>query len=195
VTWYHLPLKEEADMVKKYIVDLQRDEQEMLTGLIASGTQRVRKTNHARILLKADDGWADQKISEALNVSVATIERVRQHFVEEGILQALSARKTRRTYQHLMDGVQEAHLLALACSQPPKGHRRWSVRLLASEMIRLEYIEEVSHMTIHHVMQENELKPWLREEWCIPPSRTPSSSITWKMCWKYTNALKMHVFL
>jgi len=158
-------------MAKKYIVDLKRDEQEMLTGLIASGTQRVRKINHARILLKAGDGWTDQKISEALDVSVPTIERVRQHFVEEGIQRALSSRKTRRKYQHLMDGVQEAHLLALACSQPPKGHRRWSLRLLASEMVRLEYIEEVSHVTVSNVMQSNELKPWLKEEWCIPPKQ------------------------
>jgi transposase len=158
-------------MGKKYIIELKRDEQEMLTGLIASGIQRVRKSNHARILLKADDGWTDQNISEALNVSVATIERVRQYFVEEGIQQALSSRKTRRKYQHLMDGVQEAHLLALACSQPPKGHRRWSLRLLASEMIRLEYIEDVSHTTVCNVMQNNELKPWLKEEWCIPPKQ------------------------
>jgi len=76
VTWYDLPPKEEADMAKKYIVDLERDEQEMLTGLIASGTQRVRKINHARILLKAGAGWTDQKISEALDISVPTIERV-----------------------------------------------------------------------------------------------------------------------
>jgi transposase len=131
----------------------------------------VRKINHARILLKAGDGWTDQKISEALDVSVPTIERVRQHFVEEGIQRALSSRKTRRKYQHLMDGVQEAHLLALACSQPPKGHRRWSLRLLASEMVRLEYIEEVSHVTVSNVMQSNELKPWLKEEWCIPPKQ------------------------
>ena len=165
----------------------------MLTGLIASGTERVRKINHARILLKAGYGWTDPEISDALDVSVPTIERVRQRFVEEGIQQALSPHKTRRKYQHLMDGVQEAHLLALACSQPPKGHRRWSLRLLASEMIRLEYIDEVSHTTIHHVMQENELKPWLKEEWCIPPNKTPSSSITWKMCWKCINALKMPV--
>jgi len=68
-----------------------------------------------------------------------------------------------------MDGIQEAYLLALACSQPPKGHQRWSLRLLASEMVRLEYIEEVSHVTVRHVMQDNELKPWLKEEWCIPP--------------------------
>ncbi len=86
-------------MTKKYVVDLKRGEQEMLTGLIASGTQRVRKINHAHIILKADDGWTDQKISEALNVSVPTIERVGQHFVEEGIQPALSPHRTRRKYQ------------------------------------------------------------------------------------------------
>ena len=88
-------------MVKRYIVDLETDEQEMLTGLITSGTQRVRKTNHAHILLKAGDGWTDQQISEALNVSVATIERVRQQFVEAGLQQALIPQKTNRKYQHL----------------------------------------------------------------------------------------------
>jgi hypothetical protein len=158
-------------MAKKYMVDLKADEQEMLTGLIASGTQRVRKVNHARILLKADDGWTDQGISDALSISVPTIERVRQRFVEMGIEGALIPHRSRRKYQHLMDGVQEAHLLALACGQPPKGYRYWSLRLLASEMVRLEYIEEVSHTTVAHVMQENELKPWLKEEWCIPPQQ------------------------
>ena len=108
-------------MTKKYIVDLKTEEQEMLTGLITSGTQRVRKVNHARILLKAADGWTDQQIQASLDVSVATIERVRQRFVEEGLHLALVPRQTRRKYHHLMDGCQEAHLLALACSHPQKG--------------------------------------------------------------------------
>jgi transposase len=158
-------------MAKKYMVDLEAEEQEMLTSLIASGTQRVRKVNHARILLKAGEGWTDEQIEVSLDVSIATIERVRQRFVEEGLDQALVPHRTRRKYAHLMDGTQEAHLLALACSQPPKGHRRWSLRLLASEMVRLEYIPEVSHATVRNVMEENELKPWLREEWCIPPEQ------------------------
>ena len=158
-------------MTKKYIVDLNAEEQEMLTGLITSGTQRVRKVNHARILLKAADGWTDQQIRESLDVSVATIERVRQRFVEEGLQQALVPHQTRRKYQHLMDGNQEAHLVALACSQPPTGYRQWSLRLLASEMVRLEHIAAVSHATVRNVMQANELKPWLKEEWCIPPKQ------------------------
>ena len=156
-------------MAKRYGIDLKEDEQAMLNAIIASGTQRVRKLNHARVLLKANEGWTDQQISEALDVSVATIERVRQQFVEQGIEPALQPRRSRRRYQNLMDGVQEAYLIALACRQPPAGYRRWSLRLLASEMIRLDYIAEVSHETVRQVMQDNELKPWLREEWCIPP--------------------------
>lgn len=158
-------------MAKKYMVDLRAEEQEMLTGLIGSGTQRVRKINHARILLKAAEGWTDEQIRTSLDVSIPTIERVRQRFVEEGLQQALVPHRTSRKYAHLLDGDQEAHLLALACSQPPKGYRRWSLRLLASEMVRLEYVEDVSHVTVRNVMQANELKPWLREEWCIPPEQ------------------------
>jgi len=150
------------------VFDLTVDEQEMLNDLNASGTQRVRKINHARILLKANAGWTDQQISAALDVSVPTIERVRQRFVEEGLELALSPHPTKRKYAHLLDGIQEAYLIALACHQPPAGHRRWSLRLLASEMVRMEYIEEVSHETVRRVMQENELKPWLKKEWCIP---------------------------
>ena len=158
-------------MVKKYLVDLQEDEQAMLTEMVTSGTQRVRKANHARIPLRANAGWPDQQISEALDVSVATIERVRQRFVEEGLEQALNPRQTRRRYKHVLDGVQEAHLIAMACGQPPAGHRRWSLRLLAREMVRLEYVEDLSHETVRQVMADNELKPWLREEWCIPPKQ------------------------
>jgi transposase len=139
--------------------------------LITAGTQRVRKVTHAHILLKAHEGWTDQQITEALHVSVPTIERVRQRFVEDGLHPALCPRPTRRKYQHLLDGSQEAHLLALACSSPPPGQRRWSLRLLASEMVRLEYIAEVSHVTIGHVLHDNELKPWLKQEWCIPPKQ------------------------
>jgi transposase len=156
-------------MVKKYAVDLREDEQGMLKELITSGTQRVRKLNHARILLKAHEGWTDQQISDALDVSIPTIERVRQRFVEAGIEQALSPRQSRRKYQNLMDGVQEAHLIALACGQAPAGHQRWSLRLLAGEMVRLDYIEDLSHETVRRVMNDNELKPWLRQAWCIPP--------------------------
>ncbi len=156
-------------MAKKYAVDLSEEERALLNELINSGTQRVRKTNHARILLKADAGWTDQQIAEALDVSVATIQRVRQRFIEQSFAQALNPSPSRRKYQRLLDGTQEAHLIALACSTPPKGHRRWSLRLLADRMVQLEYVNELSYETARQVLAENELKPWLREEWCIPP--------------------------
>jgi transposase len=156
-------------MAKKYAVDLSKEEQELLNQLITSGTQRVRKTNHARILLKADAGWTDQAIAHALNVSIPTIQRVRQRFVEQCFEQALTPSPSRRRYQRLLDGVQEAYLIALACSAPPKGYHRWSLRLLAEKMVRLEYVHELSYETVRQVLAENELKPWLREEWCIPP--------------------------
>jgi len=158
-------------MVKKYIVKLSEAEQDLLKNMTTSGTQRVRKVMHANILLHADAEWLDQEISKAVRVSVPTIERVRQRFVEKGLEGALTAHRTTRKYQHLLDGVQEAHLIALACGQPPSGHRRWSLRLLASEMVKLDYIEEISYGTIRNVMESNELKPWLKEEWCIPPEQ------------------------
>ncbi|MEW6206678.1 MAG: IS630 family transposase [Pseudomonadota bacterium] len=159
-------------MGKKYIVMLSDPEEEMLNDLIKSGTQRVRKVTHAHILLKANAGWMDQQISRAVNVSVPTIVRVRQRFVEEGVDQALQPRQTSRKYEYLLDGVQEAHLIALTCSRPPAGHRRWSLRLLAGQMVRLEYVDDISHETVRQVMQANELKPWLKKEWCIPPKHS-----------------------
>lgn len=106
-------------MVKKYAVELSVEEQAFLNEMITSGTHRVRKTNHARILLKAAAGWTDEAIAAALNVSIPTIQRVRQRFVEQSFEAALNPSPSRRRYQRLLDGVQEAHLIALACSSPP----------------------------------------------------------------------------
>jgi len=156
-------------MVKKYMVDLSETEQGILNNLITSGTQRVRKSNHARILLKAHEGWTDQEIQKALDVSLPTIQRVRQRFVEQSFDEALHPHSTRRKYVRLLDGVQEAYLIALACRTPPMGHRKWSLRMLAEKMVQLEYADALSHETVRQVLAENELKPWLRKEWCIPP--------------------------
>jgi hypothetical protein len=156
-------------MVKKYVVSLSAEEKELLESMLKSGTERVRKMAHARILLRANDGWADEDIQDALDVSIPTIQRVRYRFVEQSFEAALHPSPTRRKYERLLDGVQEAYLVALACGAPPAGHRRWSLRLLAQEMVRLEYADELSYETVHRVMRENVLKPWLRKEWCIPP--------------------------
>ena len=156
-------------MTKKYIVTLEAEEQALLQGLISSGRERARKLTRARILLKANEGWSDRAIGDALDVSIPTIERARQRFVLEGVEAALTPRSSRRLYGRKVDGEQEAHLVALACSAPPAGHKRWSLRLLADKMVKLEYIDSLSHETVRQVLSNNELKPWLRKEWCIPP--------------------------
>lgn len=108
-------------MAKKYVVELSVDEQALLNNLITSGSQRIRKVTHAHILLKAHPEWTDQQIQEALDVSVPTIQRVRQRFVEQSFEEALCPHPTRRKYARLLDGVQEAHLIALVCGTPPPG--------------------------------------------------------------------------
>jgi hypothetical protein len=156
-------------MAKRYIVTLTDEEREKLRTMTSSGIERVRKQTRARILLKADEGWRDQDIHEALDVGTATIERVRKRFVLESLEAALNARPPNREYSHKLDEEQVAHVLALACSSPPEGHARWSLRLLAEQVVQLEYVDSVSHGTIRQVLNRSELKPWLKKEWCIPP--------------------------
>ena len=154
----------------KYIVTLTEEERETLQQMIACGTERARKLAHARILLKADADWQDTAISEALEVSVSTIERVRQRFVEEGLQAALHRSPAKREYKYKLDGEQEAHLVAMTCSAPPQGHKCWSLRLLAERMVKLAYIDAVSHETVRQTLKRNELKPWQKKAWCIPPA-------------------------
>lgn len=155
-------------MAKKYIVTLKTEEREKLLNLISSGTAKARTLTHARILLKADENWSDAEMGKALNVSIPTIERVRKQFVFEGFEASLQARRSKRVYRRKLDGEQEARLVAVACSTPPEGYARWSLRLLADRIVQMKIIDSVSHETVRQVLDENELKPWRREEWCIP---------------------------
>jgi transposase len=141
----------------------------MLQTLISSGTERARKMTRARILLKADERWKGKDICRALDVGIATVERVRKRFVLEGLTAALNRRRPNRVYSRKLDGEQEARLIALTCSSPPEGHARWSLRLLADRVVQLKIVDSVSHETVRQVLKDNELKPWLKKEWCIPP--------------------------
>jgi transposase len=156
-------------MAKRYIVTLTDEEREMLQTMISSGTEQARKLTRARILLKADEGWQDRDICRALDVGVATVERVRKRFVLEGLAAALNQRRPNREYSRKLDGEQEARLIALTCSSPPEGYARWSLRLLADRVVQLKIVDSVSHETIRQVLKNSELKPWLKKEWCIPP--------------------------
>jgi hypothetical protein len=146
-------------MPAKYIVTLTPDERTMLETLLASGTSAARKLTHARILLKADcaeggPGWADEQIRAALDVSLPTIHRVRQLFVEDGPEAALDRRKPLGERRRKLDGAQEAHLIAVACGAPPDGQKRWSLRLLADRLVDLELVDTISHETVRDVLKK-----------------------------------------
>lgn len=139
---------------KKYVVKLSQEECETLQGIISSGKRAAKTILRARVLLKADASWSDEKIAEALDVNVRTVERMRQQFVEEGFEGFMSRRKSRRKYLRKLDGKQEAQLTQIACSQPPEGRARWTLRLLADRMVQLDYIESVSHETVRQVLKK-----------------------------------------
>jgi transposase len=152
-------LSEVTMPAKRYKVTLEPDERRDLEKLISRGKGAARRLAHARILLHADQGAGrpgkiDAEIAEAVGVSVATIERVRQRFVEEGLEAALSPRPPRRLYPRKLDGEAEARLIALACSPPPEGQARWTLRMLAERMVVLGHVETVSHETVRTTLQQ-----------------------------------------
>jgi transposase len=150
-------------MTKRYRVTLTPEERETLDHLLARGKADVRRLKHAQILLKADQveggpAWSDERIAEAFKVSVATAERVRQRFVEEGLEAALRPYRTgTRLYTRKLDGAQEAHLIALACSRPLDGHARWTLRLLAQQMVDLADVDHLSYETVRQTLKKTRL--------------------------------------
>ena len=145
--------------MKKYRVTLTPEERRSLQDLIAAGKASAKKMAHSRILLKADaapdgPGWADQRIAEALEVSIATVERVRQRFVEPGLEAALVRKpQDRPSRQRKLDGRAEAHLVALACSKPPEGRNEWTMQLLADRLVELQIVESISDETVRRTLQ------------------------------------------
>jgi transposase len=147
--------------MKKYKVTLTEEERKSLEHLISRGKGAARKLLHARILLKADEpvGWTDEAISAALEVSLSTIGRVRERFVEAGLSAALGRKAPSRVYQRRLDGAQEAHLVALVCSPPPEDRGHWTLKLLAEKMVELEYVEQVSPETVRQTLKKMNLSP------------------------------------
>lgn len=144
---------------KKYIVSLTKSERDELEQLTKKGKIAAYKMNHARILLQADinqegGGWIDREISEALDIGHATIERVRQRLVEEGLEAALNRREQKKRRQKIIDGEKEAYLIALACSETPTGKSNWTLQMLADKMVELNYVEKVSTETIRQSLKK-----------------------------------------
>lgn len=149
-------------MPKKYPVRLTAAERAQLDTLIASGHASARTLTHARILLKADEAeggptWKNAAIAEALEVSELTVTRVRKRWTEGGVSAATQHQRQERRKAPCLDGAQEAHLIALACGEPPAGRARWTLRLLAERLVELQYVEEVSHETVRRVLKRGNL--------------------------------------
>ncbi len=152
---------EKKGQVRKYVVRLSEDERLYLETIIRTGRDAAGRLMKARILLKADiskgrEGWSDSKIVAALETSTSSVLRLRRRFVEEGFYAALS-RKRRETppVRPIFDGEKEAQLIQLACSQPPAGHARWSLRLLEKKVVELGIVEAASDTTIGRVLKKH----------------------------------------
>lgn len=146
-------------MRKGYVVRLTEDERRGLERVVSTGQTAARTLSHAHILLKADTGaagpgWRDEQITAAFGVSASTVVRVRRRYATRGLEAALHRQRPRRVYRRCLDGEQEAHLVALACSTPPAGRKRWTLRLLAQRAVVLELVEEVSYETVRRVLKK-----------------------------------------
>jgi len=151
-------------MLKKYHVRLAAGERTGLTDLISAGRAAARAQTHARILLKADAGpggpaWTDAAIAEALEVGVRTVERVRDAWVNEGLAAALYPKPARGRRPRRLDGAQEARLVALACSAPPQGQTRWTLRLLAERLVELAVVAGIAPETVRQTLKKTRSSP------------------------------------
>ena len=138
---------------KLYRVNLTQAEREHLLGITRRGRSSGRKVKRSLILCKADEGLTDQQVAKALMVGPATVGRVRQRFVEGGLERALDD-LPRPGQRRKLDGRQEAHLVAVACSAAPEGHTRWTLRLLADEAVKLELTDSISRETVRQVLKK-----------------------------------------
>ena len=143
----------------KYAVRLGEEERARLRTLAGTGVAPARMLSRARVLLKADQGeggaaWSDAAIAGALELHPTTVARIRRQCVERGVDAALERKRPDRVYPRALDGVAEAHLVAAACSPPPAGRERWTLRLLADELVRLEVVGAVSYETVRRTLKQ-----------------------------------------
>ena len=144
---------------KQHVVRLSAAERTALRALLAAGTTPARTQTHARILLKCDAAaggprWTDARVAEAVEVSARTVARVRARFAREGLAAALGRQPPDRVYRRKLDGAQEARLVALACTEPPAGRARWSLRLLSRRLVELEVVDGISPETVRATLKK-----------------------------------------
>ena len=154
-----IPPPQEAEVRKRHVVVLSEAERARLHTMIGRGIAPAIARTHARILLKANQGeagpgWTDAAIGAALEVNPATVARIRQRYVVAGLDAAIYRKLPARQYHRRLDGEQEAHLVALTCSAPPEGHKRWTLRLLADRLVELQVVESVSYETVRQALKQ-----------------------------------------
>lgn len=148
-------------MNTKYLVVLREEQRQHLEKITSSGNVSARQMKRAQILLKSDaqTNWSYERIMEAFDVSAVTIAAVRRAFVEQGLEIALQRKKPDREYEHILDGEGEAHLIALACSEPPTGRKYWSLRLLQDRFVKQGHVDNISYETIRRVLKKTNSNP------------------------------------
>lgn len=151
----------------RYRVILNEDERAQLQELLVKGKSQVRQVKRAQILLAAADGVAEDEITKAVHTSAATIYRTKRCFVEDGLEAALHEAQ-RPGGRRKLSGKEEALLIATACSSPPKGQARWTLELLAGQLLCLTGHDSLSRATVGRRLAENDLKPWRQKMWCVP---------------------------
>jgi transposase len=154
-------------MTIRYRVDLNEAEHAQLAALLNGGKHAARKIKRAQILLAADAGVSDEVIASSVSIGVSTVYRTKRRFVEGNLDLALSE-AVRPGASRKLSGKQTALLVATACTHPPAGRKRWTLDLLAGEMVRLTEHEDLSRETVRRRLAEDDLKPWRRDMWCIP---------------------------
>jgi transposase len=151
----------------RYRVALSQAEREQLSEMLRGGHHAARQLKRAQILLAADSGATDTAIATSVAVGESTVYRTKRRFVLNNLEQALSE-EPRPAPPRKLSGKEEALLIATACANPPQGRARWTLELLADEMVRLTDHSELSRETVRRRLAENELKPWRQDMWCIP---------------------------
>jgi transposase len=151
----------------RYRVELSQAERDELTAMLSAGKHAARKLKRAQILLAADIGSSDEQIARTVVVGGSTVYRTKRRFVEGNLERALTE-EPRPGAERKLTGKQEALLVATACAKPPAGRARWTLELLAGEMVKLTDHESLSHETVRRRLAENHLKPWRKDMWCIP---------------------------
>ncbi len=148
--------------MKKYIVELTTEERSQLGQIIQAERMAAHKRRHARMLLKLDQGphgpsWPDAQVAAAFDCTARSAERLRRRLVERGVDAALAHGNRGRYRARALDGVAEAHLIALACGDAPQGRNRWTVRLLADQMVAMNWVDSCSRSSVHRVLKKTNL--------------------------------------